>query len=96
MFKVLVVLFTVNLISFSAQVIDNFTIDSRHTFPSFELNRLGFSIQRGRFNETSGKVMLDGANGEGSIDISVNMAPISTGLTELGEHLCAKDFFDVT
>ncbi|MCK9605476.1 MAG: YceI family protein [Methylomonas sp.] len=83
------------LLSFSATAADSYTIDNRHTFPSFEINHLGFSIQRGRFNETGGKVVLDSAAGKGSIDITVNMASISTGLAELEEHLRGKDFFDV-
>lgn len=86
---------TALLLSFSATAADSYTIDSRHTFPSFEINHLGFSIQRGRFNETGGKVVLDSAAGKGSIDITVNMASISTGLAELEEHLRGKDFFEV-
>ncbi len=82
------------LLSFSVLAADSYTIDSHHTFPSFEISHLGFSTQRGRFNETSGKVTLDAAAGKGSIDISVNTASISTGLAELEEHLRGKDFFD--
>ncbi|MGY6276795.1 YceI family protein [Methylomonas sp. MgM2] len=84
----------VGLCSMSVWAADSYTIDSRHTFPSFEIDHLGFSTQRGRFNESSGKVVLDADNGEGSIDVVVNMASISTGLAELEEHLRGKDFFD--
>ena len=90
-------LFTViggSLLSFSVPAADSYTIDSRHTFPSFEIGHLGFSTQRGRFNETSGKVVLDAAASKGSIDISVNTASISTGLAELEKHLRGKEFFD--
>lgn len=81
--------------SFSATAADSYTIDSRHTFPSFEINHLGFSMQRGRFNQTSGKVILDpnSASG-GSIDVTIDTASISTGLAELEAHLRGKDFFD--
>lgn len=82
-----------SLMSLGASAADSYTIDSRHTFPSFEIGHLGFSTQRGRFNETSGKVILDATTG-GSIDVSVNTASISTGLAELEEHLRGKDFFD--
>lgn len=95
MIKLIVAITAALLVSFSVQAADHFTIDNRHTFPSFEVSHLGFSIQRGRFNETSGKIVLDAANGKGSMDISVNMASISTGLTELEDHLRSKDFFDV-
>jgi polyisoprenoid-binding protein YceI len=69
-------------------------IDPRHTFPSFEINHLGFSIQRGRFNETRGKVELDRASGIGSISVSIETASISTGLAELEKHLRGEDFLD--
>jgi polyisoprenoid-binding protein YceI len=45
----------------------SYTIDPKHTFPSFEINHLGFSIQRGRFDQTSGKVFLDPELGQGKI-----------------------------
>lgn len=83
-----------SLLSFAVLAADSYTIDSRHTFPSFEISHLGFSTQRGRFNETSGKIVLDSATGKGNIDISVNTASISTGLAELEEHLRGKEFFD--
>jgi len=84
---------TAALCGFSVMA-DSYTIDSRHTFPSFEINHLGFSTQRGRFNETSGKVLLDTAAATGSIDVSVNTASISTGLAELEQHLRGPDFLD--
>lgn len=82
------------LFSGSALAAESYTIDSRHTFPSFEINHLGFSTQRGRFNETSGTVLLDTATGTGSVDISVSTASISTGLAELEAHLRGPDFLD--
>ncbi|HEY8037390.1 MAG TPA: YceI family protein [Methylobacter sp.] len=73
---------------------DYYTVDSRHTFPSFEINHLGFSIQRGRFNRTSGKVMLAPESATGNIQIAIDTASISTGLADLEEHLRGKDFLD--
>ena len=40
---------------------ETYTLDSTHTFPSFEVSHLGYSIQRGRFNKTTGKITLDAA-----------------------------------
>ncbi|MGZ5628777.1 MAG: YceI family protein, partial [Methylobacter sp.] len=73
---------------------DTYTVDPRHTFPGFEINHLGFSIQRGRFNRTYGKVTLAPESGTGNIQISIDTASISTGLAELEEHLRGKDFLD--
>lgn len=84
------------ILSFSAAAEDSYTIDPRHTFPSFEINHLGFSIQRGRFERTSGKVSLAPESGTGSITVTIETASISTGLTELENHLRGSDFFDAT
>ena len=73
---------------------DSYTVDSRHTFPSFEINHLGFSIQRGRFNQTSGKVILNPESATGSIEISIDTASISTGLAKLEDHLRSPDFLN--
>jgi len=79
-------------LSFSATAATSYTVDPRHTFPSFEINHMGFSIQRGRFNQTSGKVLLDPESATGSIDIAIETASISTGLAELEEHLQCNDY----
>ena len=81
-------------LSFSATAASSYTVDPRHTFPSFEISHLGFSIQRGRFDRTSGKVTLDPDKGTGSINIAVETASISTGLAELEKHLRGEDFLD--
>jgi polyisoprenoid-binding protein YceI len=81
--------------SFSAAAADFYTIDPRHTFPSFEIDHLGFSLQRGRFNETAGKITLDPESASGgSITVTIQTASISTGLAELEKHLRSEDFFD--
>lgn len=81
-------------LSTSVFAADTYTIDARHTFPSFEVSHLGFSIQRGRFNKTSGSIMLDTAARSGSIDISIDASSLDTGLAELEKHMQGEDFFD--
>ncbi len=81
--------------SVSAAVAETYTVDPRHTFPSFEIDHLGFSIQRGRFNQTAGKIMLAPASASGSIDIAIDAASISTGLADLEKHLRSDEFLDV-
>jgi polyisoprenoid-binding protein YceI len=82
------------MLSLPVAAADSYTIDPRHTFPSFEINHLGFSIQRGRFNRTSGKVMLAPESASGSIQITIDTASISTGLADLEKHLRSEDFLD--
>jgi polyisoprenoid-binding protein YceI len=74
---------------------DTYIIDSRHTFPSFEISHLGFSVQRGRFNKTTGQFTLDTDKKTGSIHAVIDAASIDTGLEELEAHLRKDDFFNV-
>ena len=92
--KTLIALALTSLISASAFASDSYTIDPRHTFPSFEISHLGFSIQRGRFNQSAGKVELDIGKKQGKIDITIDATSISTGLPDLEKHLQGEDFFD--
>ncbi len=73
---------------------ETYTVDSTHTFPSFEIGHMGFSTQRGRFNKTTGSIMLDRAARKASVDISIDANSISTGLEKLETHLRAEDFFN--
>lgn len=74
---------------------DTYNIDTRHTFPSFEISHLGFSTQRGRFNHTTGKIMLDAKNEVGELDVKIDANSIDTGLPELEAKLKSEEFFHV-
>ena len=74
---------------------EDYTVDARHTFPSFEVNHMGLSTQRGRFNATSGKITLDRAAKTGSVYIEIDAKTVNTGLEELEKHLKGEDFFNV-
>jgi polyisoprenoid-binding protein YceI len=73
---------------------DSYTVDPRHTWPQYEIMHLGFSTQRGRFNETSGKILLDRAAKTGSVDVAISTASIDTGLDKWDEHMKSEDFFN--
>lgn len=74
---------------------ETYIVDSRHTWPVFEINHLGFSTQRGRFNKTTGKIVLDAAAKQGSIDIAVDTASIDMGLEDWDKHMKSDEFFNV-
>lgn len=74
---------------------DNYTIDPTHTWPVFEINHLGFTTQRGRFNKSSGKVTLDIAARKGSVELTIDAASIDMGFDKWDEHMKSEDFFDV-
>ena len=74
---------------------ETYTIDSRHTFPSFEVMHFGMSLQRGAFNKTSGKITVDREARTGTVDVTIDANSINTGEAKLAEHLRAADFFNV-
>jgi len=83
------------LLAVPAFATDSYTIDSRHTYPMFEVNHMGFSTQRGRFNQSSGKIALDTATKTGSVELTIETASIDMGLDKWDEHMKSEDFFNV-
>lgn len=78
----------------NALAADSYTIDPFHTFQHFTINHLGFSTMHGRFDKSSGKVTLDRAAKNGSVDIAIETASVSTGYAKRDEHLRSPDFFN--
>jgi len=73
---------------------ESYTIDAKHTFPSFEISHIGFSTQRGRFDRSSGKINLDTKAQTGSIEVNIEADSIDTGLPELEAKLKEATFFN--
>lgn len=81
---------------------ESYTIDSTHTYIYFEVDHLGVSTQRGRFDRTSGKFTMDRVAKTGGVELSVETATVSTGDNVKGsrprtldDHLKNADFFNV-
>lgn len=73
---------------------DVYQIDPTHTYPSFEADHMGISLWRGKFNTTSGRMLLDKAAGSGSVDVTIEMDSVDFGLESMREHALGPDFFD--
>jgi len=78
-----------------------YVLDSTHSFPNFMINHLGMTTVYGRFDRMTGKVVFDPAAKNGSVDIRVQTASVSTGdgkRTDGGrsrdDHLRSPDFFN--
>jgi polyisoprenoid-binding protein YceI len=78
----------------AAAELETYTVDPRHTFPTYEVSHFGYSMQRGRFNKTTGKIAIDTAAKQGSADIAMETASVSTGVDKLDEHLRSEDFLN--
>jgi polyisoprenoid-binding protein YceI len=74
---------------------EQYTIDPSHTFPQFEIDHLGYSRHRGRFNRTAGRLMLDRAARTGSVEVTIDAASIDTGDEKLETILKTDAFFNV-
>jgi len=81
---------------------ENFTIDPYHTYPGFEVDHIGYSWMRGRFDKTTGRMTIDIAARTGSVELTVQTVSLTTGDNERGErprardeHLRTADFFNV-
>jgi polyisoprenoid-binding protein YceI len=78
----------------TASAADTFTIDARHTYPAFEVSHYGFSTQRGRFERTSGKIVLDQESKSGSIDVTIDAASISMGMETWNQQMRSDAYFN--
>ncbi|MGH8189069.1 MAG: YceI family protein [Steroidobacteraceae bacterium] len=73
-----------------------YSIDPNHTYPSFEADHMGgLSTLRGKFNASSGTIVLDREAHSGSIEVNVDTASIDFGHDKLNAHAKSADMFDV-
>ena len=61
----------------SSAFAQTYTIDPSHTYPSFEADHMGISVWRGKFEKTSGTVVLDRAAKTGSLEIVIDTNSVS-------------------
>ncbi len=72
-----------------------YSIDPTHTFVTWEALHFGTSTSRGRFDKKEGTIEFDRTGKTGKVDITIDMASISTGVAPFDNHLKSKDFFDI-
>lgn len=72
----------------------NYTIDPTHTYPHFKISHLGFSTLQGRFDKTTGTLMMDQAAKKGSVEITIDAASVSTAFIKRDDHLRSGDFLN--
>ena len=73
-----------------------YNLDPTHTYPSFEADHMGgLSIWRGKFDRSSGTVVLDRAAKAGTVDVTVQTDSIDFGYEKLNTHAKSAEIFDV-
>ncbi|MFY9329673.1 MAG: YceI family protein [Georgfuchsia sp.] len=94
--RTLIALIVIGALSpaFAAPV--TYNLDPDHTYPSFEADHFGgLSIWRGKFNRSSGTVVLDVEKQTGTVDVNIDTDSIDFGMPKLNEHAKSEDMFDV-
>jgi polyisoprenoid-binding protein YceI len=73
-----------------------YQIDPNHTYPSFEADHFGgLSVWRGKFDKSSGSIVLDKDKGAGKVEVIVDATSIDFGNAKLNEHARSAEMFDV-
>ncbi|HZV39010.1 MAG TPA: YceI family protein [Pseudoxanthomonas sp.] len=72
-----------------------YAIDPDHTYPSFEADHLGgLSVWRGKFNKSSGKIVLDKQAGKGEVEVNIDMDSADFGNDKMNEAARGDMLFD--
>lgn len=72
-----------------------YAIDPTHTFVTFEISHFGTSTNRARFDKKQGTVEFDRAAKTGKVELTIDMASISSGTAAFDKHLKSADIFNV-
>lgn len=79
----------------AARAAEKFTFDQNHTNIVWHANHFGFSNPSGRFGVTEGILVLDEAAPEKStVNVTIDVAGLNTGIPKFDEHLKSADFLD--
>lgn len=70
-----------------------YAVEPTHTQVYFEAKHFGTSTNRGRWDKKEGTIVYDKAAKTGKVDVTLDMASISTGIGPFDGHLKSKDFF---
>jgi polyisoprenoid-binding protein YceI len=72
------------------------TIDPAHSLIEFSVKHLMISTVKGRFNTFSGAITVDPNDfTTGSVEVTIAVSSISTGVDQRDAHLRTADFFEV-
>ena len=73
-----------------------YNVDPNHTYPSFEADHFGgLSVWRGKFDKSSGTIVVDKDKSSGTVEITIDAASIDFGHTKLNDHAKSAEMFDV-
>jgi len=96
MIRQLATLLALTGIASGAAAQETYAIDGPHSEPYYEIQHMGgMSTQRGTFTTLSGKVTLDRAAKQGSIDVTIDTTSIRSHSPRLDTIMKGEDYFNV-
>jgi polyisoprenoid-binding protein YceI len=85
---------TIFVLSSAPAFAQTYNVDPSHTYPSFEADHFGASSWRGKFNKSSGVIVLDRAAKTGKADITIDTTSVDFGLDLMNEHARSDKIFN--
>jgi polyisoprenoid-binding protein YceI len=86
----------IDLMMAAPALAQTYAIDPDHSQPMYEVNHMGFSLQRGTFSGANGQVTLDRAANKGTIEVTIDTTTVRTSVPKLDARVRGEDFFNVT
>lgn len=85
------------VLSSQAFAADNYQVDPVHSFVNFRIQHLQVSYTYGRFNEPTGKLVIDEADpSKSTMEFTVQVDKVDTGNQGRDAHLKKSDFFSAS
>jgi polyisoprenoid-binding protein YceI len=76
--------------------VERYALDPGHSFVTFSISHLGYSMLQGRFNDLEGSFEYDTENPAGSsVKVVIKTASVDTNHAERDKHLRDADFLNV-
>lgn len=87
--------FAIGTIALAARAADSYSVDPVHSSVSFGISHAGISDIHGRFNDFSGKFVIDKDDpNKSSFTLDIKVESVDTNNAKRDEHLRQPDYFD--
>jgi polyisoprenoid-binding protein YceI len=93
--KTLFAIFAMTTALASMAAPETFSLESSHVYPHWSVRHMGFSQLQGRFNTTTGQLVMDREAHAGSVDVTIDANSLDSGHAKRDLHLKGPDFFNV-
>ena len=71
-----------------------YAIDPTHTFATFEIDHMGATTNRARFDKKQGTVEFDREGKAGKVEVTLDMTSVNSGTPNFDKHLQSADIFN--